>query len=392
MRRFFAVFLALALCGCGVKDASPAPSTTAAPTTPAPTTPAPTTPAPTTPAPTTPPPTEPPDPVQEQLDAMTVEEKVGQLFLARCDSATALRDIETYHLGGFVLFAPDIRAENPASLLAKIESYQAASKIPMLIAVDEEGGTVTRVSTYKAFRESKFPSPRDAYAQGGMEGALKIEEEKAQLLCSVGVNVNLGPVCDVTLNPKAFMYKRSLGQSPETTGQFIAGAVEISQSNGVGSCLKHFPGYGDNADTHVGIAVDERSLESLENNDLVPFRYGIEANCGAIMVSHTYINAIDPQYPATLSPGVHQYLRENMGFDGVIVTDDLAMQAISDKYGAGEAAVLAVLAGNDLLCSTEYVTQYHAVLQAVNEGRIPMETLDEAVYRVLRWKMELGLL
>ncbi len=393
MRYFAILCLILLLCGCAAQQVPVATTVpTTIPTTPAPTTAAPTTPVPTTLPPTTPEPTVPADPVRDILDTMTVEEKVGQLFLARCDSTAALRDIEKYHLGGFVLFAQDFKDETPDTLRAKLQSYQSASKIPLLISVDEEGGTVTRISRYSAFRASKFPSPRDAFQQGGMEGALKIEAEKSQLLSSLGVNVNLGPVCDVTQNPAAFMYKRSLGQSPEITGSFVAQTVAIARQHGVGSCLKHFPGYGENTDTHVGIAVDDRSLESLEANDLVPFHHGIEAGCGAIMVSHTYINAIDPQYPATLSPVVHAYLREDMGFEGVIVTDDLVMQAITDTYGAGESAVLAVLAGNDLLCSTEYATQYNAVLKAVNEGRIPMETLDAAVYRVLRWKMDMGLI
>ncbi len=391
MKRILSLCLALALCGCAGKQAAPAP-TTEPETTPELITPAPTTPAPTTPEPTTPAPTTPPDPVQDILDGMTVEEKVGQLFLARCNGPTAIADIEKYHLGGFVLFAQDTQNETPDSLRAKLQSYQSAAKIPMLMAVDEEGGTVTRISRYSAFRSSKFPSPRDAFAQGGMEGALKIEEEKSQLLRSLGINVNLGPVCDVTRDPNAFMYKRSLGQDPETTGQFIAETVAIMDSFGVGSCLKHFPGYGENADTHVGIAVDNRSLESLESVDLVPFRYGIRSGCGAIMVSHVYIGAIDPDLPATLSPAVHEYLRLEMGFDGVIVTDDLVMQAIADKYGAGEAAVLAVLAGNDLLCSTEYEIQYQAVLEAVENGRIPMDMLDSAAMRVIGWKRNLGLI
>ncbi len=391
MKRILCLCLALVLCGCAAKAAAPAP-TTEPETTPELTTPAPTTPAPTTPEPTTPPPTTPPDPVQEILDGMTVEEKVGQLFLARCNGPTAIADIEKYHLGGFVLFAQDTRNETPDSLRAKLQSYQSAAKIPMLIAVDEEGGTVTRISCYTAFRSAKFPSPRDAYAKGGMSGALKTEAEKSQLLSSLGINVNLGPVCDVTRDPNAFMYKRSLGQDPETTGQFIAETVTIMDSFGVGSCLKHFPGYGENADTHVGIAVDNRSLESLESVDLVPFRYGIRSGCDAIMVSHVYIGAIDADLPATLSPAVHEYLRLEMGFDGVIVTDDLVMQAITDKYGAGEAAVLAVLAGNDLLCSTEYAKQYQAVLKAVQDGRIPMDMLDTAAKRVIGWKLNLGLI
>ena len=392
MKRILCLCLALALCGCAAKQAAPVPTTTQTETTPVLTTPAPTTPAPTTPEPTTPVPTTPADPAQDILEGMTVEEKVGQLFLARCNGPTAIADIQKYHLGGFVLFSQDTKNETPDSLRSKLKSYQSAAKIPMLMAVDEEGGTVTRISCYSAFRSRKFPSPRDAFAQGGMSGALKTEAEKSQLLASLGINVNLGPVCDVTRDPNAFMYKRSLGQDPQTIGQFIAETVTIMDSFGVGSCLKHFPGYGENADTHVGIAVDNRSLEALESVDLVPFRYGIRSGCGAIMVSHVYIGAIDPDLPATLSPAVHEYLRLEMGFDGVIVTDDLVMQAITDKYGAGEAAVMAVLAGNDLLCSTEYAKQYQAVLEAVQDGRIPTDMLDTAAKRVILWKIALGLI
>jgi beta-N-acetylhexosaminidase len=119
---------------------------------------------------------------------------------------------------------------------------------------------------------------------------------------------------------------------------------------------------------------------------------GIDAGCSAIMVSHTFINAIDSKMPATLSPKVNAYLRNEMGFDGVVVTDDLVMQAITDLYGAGEAAVLAVLAGNDLLCSTEYKTQYKAVMQAVKDGRISESRIDEAVRRILQWKCDMGLM
>ena len=187
------------------------------------------------------------------------------------------------------------------------------------------------------------------------------------------------------------MYKRSLGQSPEITGEYIRSTVELMSQYGIGSVLKHFPGYGNNTDTHTGIAVDRRTLEELEQVDLVPFAAGIDAGCGAILVSHTIVEALDPQLPATLSPAVHDYLRNELGFLGVIVTDDLVMQAITDTYGAGEAAVLAVQAGNDLLCSTEYQIQYQAVLEAVQNGRISEEQLNEAVLRILRWKADLGL-
>lgn len=337
-------------------------------------------------------PTDPPDPLLLLLSTMTVEEKVGQLFLARCPDINAVEDIRKFHLGGYILFARDFENETPDSVRAAIASYQAASTTPMLIAVDEEGGSVTRISRYKAFRDTKFSSPRFLYNKGGLDLIRQTEAEKCQLLASLGVNVNVGPVCDVTTDPAAFMYSRSLGQSPQITGEFASAVLEVMEEHHIGGILKHFPGYGNNTDTHVGIAVDNRSLQELEGADLVPFAAGIQVGCDAIMVSHVYITALDSQLPATLSPAVHHYLRENMGFDGVIVTDDLVMDAITKTYGAGEAAVLAVLAGNDLLCSTEYAVQYEAVLQAVKSGRIPMEQLNVSVLRLLRWKTEIGLI
>ena len=341
---------------------------------------------------TLPPATEAADPLEVLLDIMPTEYKVGQLFLARCPGENQVEDIKAYHLGGYILFGRDFAGQTAASLTETLSQYQLASSIPLLIAVDEEGGTVTRVSSYPAFRESPFPSPRSLYAGGGMEAVLEVEEEKAELLKSLGIHVNLAPVCDITTDPGAFLYHRSLGQSPEITGQFAAEVTELYRSRQLGSVLKHFPGYGNNADTHTGIAVDNRTLEQLEAQDLIPFQMGIDAGSGAIMLSHNIVTALDSTYPASLSPAVHHYLRETMGFAGVIVTDDLAMGAISQTYGAGEAAVLAVLAGNDLLCSTEYAVQYEAVLTAVEEGRIPGAVLDAAVLRILRWKQSLGLM
>ncbi len=273
----------------------------------------------------------------------------------------------------------------------KIISVCLAFMLCLCCACGEEGGTVNRISRNPNLRETPFPSPRTLYGQGGLDAVLQIEEEKCTLLQYLGLNVNMAPVCDITTDPGAFMYKRSLGQSPEITGEYIRSTVELMSQYGIGSVLKHFPGYGNNTDTHTGIAVDRRTLEELEQVDLVPFAAGIDAGCGAILVSHTIVEALDPQLPATLSPAVHDYLRNELGFQGVIVTDDLVMQAITDTYGAGEAAVLAVLAGNDLLCSTEYQIQYQAVLEAVQNGRISEEQLNEAVLRILRWKADLGL-
>ena len=326
------------------------------------------------------------------LEGMTTAEKVGQLFLARCPESNALQDITDYHLGGYILFGRDFRFGTKTSVKNTIAEYQQAATIPLLIAVDEEGGTVTRVSSYWQYRLTKFPSPRDLYREGGLELIMQTEAEKCTLLKSLGINVNMAPVCDITTDPKAFMYDRSLGQGPEETGSFASGVVKVMDQFQMGSVLKHFPGYGNNTDTHTGVAVDNRTLAELEAADLLPFAAGAEAGCGAILISHTFVNCLDREYPASLSAAAHDYLRQKIGFNGVIVTDDLAMQAITDLYGADEAAILAVLAGNDLLCCSEYQIQYEAVLNAVQSGRIPEATLDLAVIRVLEWKHQLGLI
>lgn len=343
--------------------------------------------------PTVPKETLPPDPVEEILRSMPLEDWVGQLFLVGADPNLAQEHILEYNLGGFLLFSADFKNETPGDPAAKkISRWQETANIPLLIAVDEEGGTVTRVSCFSYYRDSRFASPRKLYDKGGMDAVLMEEAEKCSLLTSLGVNVNLGPVCDITTDSSAFMYQRSLGQSPKITADYVRETVNLKQQHHVGSALKHFPGYGNNTDTHTGIAYDGRSLSELEDRDLVPFQAGMDAGAGAVMISHTIVEALDAQLPASLSPAVHRYLREDMGFEGVIITDDLTMQAITDRYGAGEAAVMAVLAGNDLLCSSTFLEQYEAVLAAVLDGRIDFDTLKNAVRNVLEWKLELGLI
>lgn len=336
--------------------------------------------------------TVPADPVRRMISDMSLEQRVGQLFLARCSAGSAVEDIRKYHLGGLVLFGEDFENQTLDSMGQTIAAYQAAAEKPLLIAVDEEGGDVTRISRFPAFREKRFSSLRKRYDQGGLEAVLTEEEEKCSLLSELGINVNLGPVCDITTDPNAFLYSRSLGQDAKLTAEVTASIVNLMNAFRIGSVLKHFPGYGNNADTHTGMAVDSRALSELENNDRIPFAAGIQAGAGAVMVGHVIVNALDAQLPASLSPAVHRYLREELGFTGVIMTDDLVMQAITEQYGPGEAAVMAVLAGNDLLCSTEYAVQYEAVLQAVLEGRIDIDVLNTAVRNVLEWKIALGLL
>lgn len=325
------------------------------------------------------------------LEGMTLEEKVGQMFLVRCpEEATAA--VSRYKVGGFVLFAREFEGETKETVRDKIASYQAESKVPMLISVDEEGGSVVRISKYREFRGSTFLSPRELYAVGGMERIAADTKEKAELLLSLGINVNLAPVCDISRNRNAFMYDRSFGGTAEETAEYVTAVTETAKEAGLGSVLKHFPGYGDNADTHEGIVYDTRSYELYTKNDFKPFLAGIEAGAGAVMVSHNIVQCMDTDLPASLSPEVHRILREELSFAGVILTDDLYMDAIQDFTGKEAAAVAAVLAGNDMLCCTDFTVQIPAVIGAVKEGRISEEQIDASVLRILKWKAELGVL
>lgn len=327
------------------------------------------------------------------IDTMSMEQLVGQLFLARCPSdESAVTDIEQYHLGGYILFGRDFEDQTASQIQSKIATYQQTADIPLLIAVDEEGGTVARISSQPQLCSSRFPSPRKLYADGGIDLLLSTEAEKCRLLSSLGVNVNMAPVCDITTNSASFMYSRSLGLDPEQTGLCVSGMVKTMAEHKIGSVLKHFPGYGNNTDTHTGIATDNRPVSGLEQSDLIPFQSGIDAGCGAILISHTIVSDLDNNLPASLSTAVIDYLRTQMSFEGVIVTDDLVMGAITQQYGTQEAAVMAVLAGNDLLCSSEYKIQYEAVLKAVREERISTAQIRQAACRILRWKYDLGLL
>ena len=333
--------------------------------------------------------------VAELLSSMTVEEKVGQLFFVRVPSDNAVADIETYHLGGYVLFGRDTKDKPANELIQTIHGYQsAAGDIPLLIGVDEEGGTVVRVSSNPHLRSSKFQSPQALYAKGGLSAIEEDAKEKDRLLSALGFNVNLAPVADVSANPQDFIYPRTLGRDAVATGEYVGAVVTQMSSDGMGSVLKHFPGYGDNVDTHTGIAVDRRTLTQFRENDFIPFQAGIAAGDGktAVLVSHNIMTCVDETLPASLSPAVHALLRNELGFTGVIMTDDLAMDAVAAYAGDGSVAELALRSGNDLLITTDYRVQIPKVLQAVETGSLDEAVIDAACARVLQWKMALGLL
>ena len=262
----------------------------------------------------------------------------------------------------------------------------------MLIGVDEEGGTVVRVSSNPNLRGTKFQSPQALYSEGGFDRITSDTAEKDALLRDLGINVNFAPVCDVSTDPSDFIYARSFGMDAEQTGEYVRTVVTQMVSDKTGMVLKHFPGYGNNADTHTGIAIDERPMDTFRQSDFLPFQAGIESGAQSVLVSHNVVNCMDADRPASLSAEVHRILREELGFDGVILTDDLIMDAIRDYTGGENAAVLAVQAGNDMLTSSDFETQYNAVLAAVQDGTIPESQIHASAVRVIDWKMQLGLI
>jgi beta-N-acetylhexosaminidase len=324
--------------------------------------------------------------------SMTLEERVGQLFFVHCPAENAEELIIRYHVGGLLLFARDFENKTPAQVQSALQSYQDSAGIPLLIGVDEEGGAVTRVSRFPQFRASPFPSPRALYRDGGLTRIESDTIEKARLLKFLGINLNLSPVCDMTEDASAYIYPRTIGGDPALASDYVRTVVSTMKREGIGCTLKHFPGYGGSADTHAGPAYDGRSLEDFINRDFLPFIAGIDAGAGAVMMGHTVAAGIDGTAPASLSPAVHRILRDRLGFDGVIMTDDLNMAAVRDYAKKDSAAVLAILAGNDMVCCPDYETQIPAVIAAVRDGTIPETTLDAAVRRVLTWKLELGIL
>ncbi len=322
----------------------------------------------------------------KKLETMSLEEKVGQLFLARYDASTSIGQINDYYVGGFVLFAKDFQNHTKESIKAELIQRQELSKIPLALAVDEEGGYVTRVSRFSQFRSEKFQSNKTLFETGGYNLVKASEAEKAELLLSLGLNLNLAPVADVSINSDDYIYIRTFGRDAKETATFISNIVKYNEEAGISSCLKHFPGYGNNIDTHGDIAIDNRSYENFINNDFLPFKSGIEAGVPTILVSHNVVQAMDSEYPASLSKKVISELRNTLNFSGIIITDDLAMGAVLKYVDDNISATLAINAGNDLIITSDFEAMFNEVLTSINNGTIKMETIDTAVRRIIAWK------
>lgn len=324
----------------------------------------------------------------EIMNTMTLEEKVGQLFLMGITQTNGEDVVKNYHPGGIVMFADNFSGQTISSEQEQIASYQSSSRFPLLISVDEEGGTVVRVSKYPAFRDTPFLSPQELYAQGRWNGVYQETIEKGNLLKSLGINLCLAPVADISNNPTDYIYERTFGGSAEDTSQFIEISTKAYRETNTGCTLKHFPGYASNLNTHNGSSVDNREKSQFYENDLKPFQAGIDAGAPVVMVNHNIVSCFDAENPASISPEMHSVLRKDLNFSGLICTDSLDMGAtknVTDVY------LKAVDAGNDLIATCE-TAGYPIVLQAVNTGRISENRVNESVIRILAYKLYYGLM
>lgn len=327
-----------------------------------------------------------------KLKTMTLREKVGQVFIFRCPVSGAVQTAADYQPAGYCLMADNFQGKTTAQVKSMTASYQNVSKTHMALCCDEEGGTVVRASKFKALAKTPFRSPQDVFKLGKMTGITNDTVQKAQFLKSLGLNMNLAPVCDVSVNPANYIYARSFGKDAQQTSTFVKTSVQVYNSQKMSCTLKHFPGYGNNADTHTGIAYDSRSYNTFVSSDFLPFQAGIQAGAPCILVSHNIVNSMDSKYPASLSAKVHDILRTKLGFTGIIMTDDLVMGAIRNFTGGQNPSVLAFNAGNDILLSSNIQEDFNALYSAVKSGAVSEDRLNESVLRILAWKYKMGII
>ena len=323
------------------------------------------------------------------VQKLTLDEKIAQLLLVSRPTVNDVQILQQYQFGGILFFGADFRNKNKTQVIDMVNNLQDVSKIPLITAVDEEGGTVVRVSSNTLLYPSKFKSPRDLYGEGGLELIKEDTVNKNKLLKELGLNVNLAPVVDIATNPQDFMYYRSLGQNAEITSQFAKIVIETSKNSGVSYTLKHFPGYGNNVDTHTGTSTDERSWEDIKTNDLLPFQAGIKAGAESVLVSHNIVTSVDSVNAASISPEIHNILRNDLNFTGIIMTDDIEMDAL-DSIEA--PALKAILAGNDLIITHDYEASFNSIKNAITENRLSEEVINKLAFRVIAWKYYKGLM
>ena len=324
-----------------------------------------------------------------KLKTLSLEEKIGQLFLVRYSDNNPVETLKKYKFAGYVFYEKDFTNKTEQEVKDMMSELQKVANIPILTAVDEEGGKVVRISSNPNLVDSKFKSPSELYNLGGFT---KIKEDtinKSSILKNLALNLNLAPVVDVATDPNAYMYERTLKEDTELTSTYAKTVIEASKGTGVSYTLKHFPGYGNNDDTHISSTIDNRTYSDIINNDLPPFEAGINAGAEAVLVSHNVVSSIDSTNPASLSPSVHNLLRNTLDFTGIIISDDLDMAAVSS---IPNATVKAILAGNDLIITTNYEESINSVKSALNDGTLSEDLINKLAFRIIAWKYYKGLM
>lgn len=335
--------------------------------------------------------------LKKAIKKMPLAQKVAQMYIIPTQGSlqNTLGIIQKYQPGGIILFGNDFKGQTKANLVSTLKSYKVNSNLSLLIGTDQEGGTVSRLSADPALTSKRnFPSPQQLYRAGGLQAVKREAGSVAKLLHSLQINLNFAPVADVSANKSSFIYERTLGLNYQATAKCIAAEVKAIQKRHVAASVKHFPGYGSAGDTHTGFASTDKSLKDFEKNDFLPFKAGIKAGTKTVLVSHIFINSVDPQYPASLSPKIHRILRKKLHFKRVIITDDLSMGAIT-KFAAAKNVspdLLAVEAGNDMLLSNNFEQGIPTIVHAVKSKQVPVKQINQSVLRILKLKRSLDLL
>ncbi|KRF18705.1 beta-N-acetylhexosaminidase [Paenibacillus sp. Soil787] len=346
---------------------------------------------------TTPSPTPTSTPVATSaVTAMTLEEKLGQMIIAGIDeysmNVQARELIEVYHVGGIILYKPNVKNTTQlVSLVNELKQTNAVNKLPLWLGVDEEGGRVTRLPD----EITKTPTSRDIGKTGRPALAYHIGQLLGKELNAYGLNMDFAPDLDVNSNPNnPVIGDRSFGSNASIVSSFGVQMMNGLQDQQVVPVVKHFPGHGDTSvDSHVGLPIVQNDLARLRKLELVPFAEAFKHQADAVMVAHILLPKVDAQNPASMSKKMMtDLLRKEMGFEGLIMTDDMTMGAIIKNYDLGEAAVKSVLAGaNIVMVGHEYekvVTVIDALRKAVQSGQIPMDTIDQSVRQVTKVKQK----
>lgn len=333
------------------------------------------------------------------LKQMSTAEKLGQLVLVGVEGTTpddtARQFIEDYHVGGFIFYKNNIKSADQAlAFFNQLKKINAESKVPLFLSVDEEGGRVTRMpEEFKA-----LPTAEIIGASGSKELAADLGSVIGRELSGFGLNMDFAPVLDVNSNPNnPVIGSRAFGNDVEVVSQMGIAMLQGIKQEGVIPVVKHFPGHGDTSvDSHLGLPVVEHDLERLRQLELVPFVRAIEEGADVVMIAHLLMPELDAEHPASFSRAViTDLLREELKFQGVVITDDMTMGAVVKHYDIGEAAVKFIQAGGNIVLVGHEKDRQLAVIDALNQAvkneQITLDMLDERVYSILKLKEKYGL-